>query len=58
MKSNVHPLDMSQFHRLFNAARIPQSNRDEMFCDVSKRHVLVMCRGHMYVFDVLTEDGK
>ncbi|XP_033644722.1 carnitine O-palmitoyltransferase 2, mitochondrial-like [Asterias rubens] len=57
VKSNAYPLDMSQFQRIFNATRIPQPIRDELFCDVTQRHVLVMCRGRMYVVDVLEEDG-
>ncbi|XP_033644742.1 carnitine O-palmitoyltransferase 2, mitochondrial-like isoform X1 [Asterias rubens] len=58
LKSNVYPLDMSQFQHIFNATRIPKPIRDELFCDVTQRHVLVMCRGHLYVVDVLEEDGS
>lgn len=55
---NAYPLDMSQYFRLFNSSRIPKRHRDELFTDESGRHLLVMRKGHMYVFDVLDGDGN
>ncbi|MBN3302245.1 CPT2 palmitoyltransferase, partial [Amia calva] len=55
---NAYPLDMSQYFRLFNSTRIPRPGRDELFTDSRGRHLLVMRKGHMYVFDVLDHDGN
>uniref|UniRef100_A0A3Q3X9Y3 Choline/carnitine acyltransferase domain-containing protein n=1 Tax=Mola mola TaxID=94237 RepID=A0A3Q3X9Y3_MOLML len=55
---NAYPLDMSQYFRLFNSTRIPRRGRDELFTDEKGRHVLVMRKGNMYVFDVLDRDGN
>ncbi|XP_038068874.1 carnitine O-palmitoyltransferase 2, mitochondrial-like isoform X1 [Patiria miniata] len=56
--SSVQPLDMSQFTRIFNATRIPRNNRDELYKDDTKRHLLVIANSHMYVLDVLDSDGS
>lgn len=55
---NAFPLDMSQYARLFNSTRIPRLRRDELFTDETGRHVLVMRKGNMYVFDILNRDGN
>ncbi|XP_062854480.1 carnitine O-palmitoyltransferase 2, mitochondrial isoform X2 [Trichomycterus rosablanca] len=55
---NAYPLDMSQYFRLFNSTRIPKNQRDELFTDQKGRHVLVMRKGNMYVFDALDRDGN
>ncbi|KAK3539973.1 hypothetical protein QTP70_019626 [Hemibagrus guttatus] len=55
---NAYPLDMSQYFRLFNSARIPKPKRDELFTDQKGRHVLVMRRGNIYIFDALDRDGN
>ncbi|KAF4072349.1 hypothetical protein AMELA_G00262090 [Ameiurus melas] len=55
---NAYPLDMSQYFRLFNSTRIPKPKQDELFTDQKGRHVLVMRRGNMYVFDALDRDGN
>uniref|UniRef100_A0A3Q4BHM0 Carnitine O-palmitoyltransferase 2, mitochondrial n=1 Tax=Mola mola TaxID=94237 RepID=A0A3Q4BHM0_MOLML len=55
---NAYPLDMSQYFRLFNSTRIPRRGRDELFTDEKERHVLVMRKGNMYVFDVVDRDGN
>lgn len=55
---NAYPLDMSQYFRLFNSTRIPKPSRDELFTDTKARHLLVLRKGHFYVFDVLDEDGN
>nr|XP_006634964.2 PREDICTED: carnitine O-palmitoyltransferase 2, mitochondrial isoform X1 [Lepisosteus oculatus] len=54
---NAYPLDMSQYFRLFNSTRIPRPRRDELFTDETQRHLLVMRKGHLYVFDVLDRNG-
>ncbi|XP_028666703.1 carnitine O-palmitoyltransferase 2, mitochondrial [Erpetoichthys calabaricus] len=55
---NAYPLDMSQYFRLFNSTRIPKKGRDELFTDPTAKHVLVLRKGHMYIFDVLDRDGN
>lgn len=55
---NAYPLDMSQYARLFNSTRIPRLGRDELFTDERGLHMLVMRKGHMYVFDVVDRDGN
>ncbi|XP_072246358.1 carnitine O-palmitoyltransferase 2, mitochondrial [Leuresthes tenuis] len=55
---NAYPLDMSQYFRLFNSTRIPKRGRDELFTDEKGRHLLVMRKGNMYVFDVVDRDGN
>lgn len=55
---NAYPLDMSQYHNLFNTTRIPETGKDRIYQDTTARHVVVMRRGHFYTFDVLDETGK
>ncbi|XP_077005725.1 carnitine O-palmitoyltransferase 2, mitochondrial isoform X2 [Tamandua tetradactyla] len=55
---NAYPLDMSQYFRLFNSSRLPKSSRDELFTNDKARHLLVLRKGHFYVFDVLDQDGN
>ncbi|XP_055978326.1 carnitine O-palmitoyltransferase 2, mitochondrial isoform X1 [Sorex fumeus] len=55
---NAYPLDMSQFFRLFNSTRVPKPSRDELVTDDKARHLLVLRKGHFYVFDVLDQEGN
>ncbi|XP_062251079.1 carnitine O-palmitoyltransferase 2, mitochondrial [Platichthys flesus] len=55
---NAYPLDMSQYYRLFNSTRIPKCGRDELFTNEKGRHLLVMRKGNMYVFDIVDKDGN
>ncbi|XP_029356245.1 carnitine O-palmitoyltransferase 2, mitochondrial isoform X2 [Echeneis naucrates] len=55
---NAYPLDMSQYFRLFNSTRIPKRGRDELFTSEKGRHLLVMRKGNMYVFDIVDRDGN
>nr|XP_057929190.1 carnitine O-palmitoyltransferase 2, mitochondrial [Doryrhamphus excisus] len=55
---NAYPLDMSQYFRLFNSSRIPKQGRDELFTDNKGRHLLVMRKGNMYVFDIVDHNGN
>ncbi|XP_034389387.1 carnitine O-palmitoyltransferase 2, mitochondrial-like isoform X2 [Cyclopterus lumpus] len=52
------PIDLSPFFRLFNSTRIPKRRVDELFTDDKARHLLVMRKGNMYVFDSLDGDGN
>ncbi|KAL1270007.1 hypothetical protein QQF64_032296 [Cirrhinus molitorella] len=55
---NAYPLDMSQYFRLFNSTRIPKYKRDELLTNDKGRHLLVIRRGNLYVFDALDRDGN
>uniref|UniRef100_H3CJU3 Carnitine palmitoyltransferase 2 n=1 Tax=Tetraodon nigroviridis TaxID=99883 RepID=H3CJU3_TETNG len=55
---NAYPLDMSQFHRISNSTRIPRRGRDELVTHEEGRHIVVMRKGNMYVFDVVDRDGN
>lgn len=55
---NAYALDMSQYCRLFNTTRIPRRGRDELITHEEGRHVVVMRKGNMYVFDVVDKDGN
>ncbi|XP_021565786.1 carnitine O-palmitoyltransferase 2, mitochondrial [Carlito syrichta] len=55
---NAYPLDMSQYFRLFNSTRVPKPSRDELFTECEARHLLVLRKGHCYVFDVLDQDDN
>lgn len=55
---NAYPLDMSQYFRLFNSTRIPKKGKDELVTDEKGRHLLVMRKGNMYVFDIVDRDGN
>ncbi|XP_068578347.1 carnitine O-palmitoyltransferase 2, mitochondrial-like [Cebidichthys violaceus] len=51
-------LDTSPFFCLFNTTRIPKRGKDELFTDEKARHLLVMSKGNMYVFDIVDRDGN
>uniref|UniRef100_A0A3P8ULQ6 Carnitine O-palmitoyltransferase 2, mitochondrial n=1 Tax=Cynoglossus semilaevis TaxID=244447 RepID=A0A3P8ULQ6_CYNSE len=55
---NAYPLDMSQYFRLFNSTRIPRQGQDELNTNEKGRHLLVMRKGNMYVFDIVDGDGN
>lgn len=51
------PLDMSQYHNLFNTTRLPKSVKDEIYENTIGRHIIVMRKGHFYSFDVIDKNG-
>ncbi|CAL7946660.1 unnamed protein product [Xylocopa violacea] len=51
------PLDMSQYHNLFNTTRLPKLEKDEIYENEFGRHIIVMRKGHFYCFDVMDENG-
>ncbi|XP_021370206.1 peroxisomal carnitine O-octanoyltransferase-like [Mizuhopecten yessoensis] len=58
-------LSMSQFHRAFNTCKIPGIKKDKLlyyFKTVSEGdtpiHVVVFCRGRIFTFDCIDEDGE
>lgn len=52
---NAYPLDMSQYHNLFNSTRIPEIDKDRIFKDDTTKHVCVQFKNHFFTFDVLDE---
>ncbi|XP_045164970.2 carnitine O-palmitoyltransferase 2, mitochondrial-like isoform X2 [Mercenaria mercenaria] len=52
------PLDMSQYPNLYNSTRIPKHDKDVLFTDSSAKHMLVIRKGHMYLFDAIDRDGN
>jgi carnitine O-acetyltransferase len=51
------PLDMYQYSRLFGTARVPTDNGCVIGQDSDSKHVVVMCRGQLYWFDVLDHNN-
>jgi len=51
------PLCMYQYSRLFGTARLPTENGCVISQDPSAKHVVVMCRGQFYWFDVLDDNS-
>ncbi|KAL4809399.1 Choline/Carnitine o-acyltransferase-domain-containing protein [Aspergillus unguis] len=47
------PLCMYQYSRLFGTARVPTENGCVISQDSNAKHIVVMCRGQFYWFDVL-----
>uniref|UniRef100_A0A6U6E7K1 Choline/carnitine acyltransferase domain-containing protein n=1 Tax=Guillardia theta TaxID=55529 RepID=A0A6U6E7K1_GUITH len=52
------PLCMRQYLRLFGTCRIPRAARDDVRTCAEARHIVVMCRGHIYWFNVLDGSGR
>ena len=50
------PLDMYQYSRLFGTARIPTENGCQIGQDPNAKHIVVLCRGQFYWFDVLDDN--
>ncbi|KAJ5902134.1 hypothetical protein N7495_002662 [Penicillium taxi] len=51
------PLCMYQYSRLFGTARLPTDNGCVISQDPSARHIVIMCRGQFYWFDVLDDNS-
>lgn len=51
------PLCMYQYSRLFGTARLPTDDGCVISQDPSAKHVVVMCRGQFYWFDVLDDNS-
>lgn len=49
------PLCMYQYSRLFSTARIPTENGCQIAQDSGSRHIVVLCKGQFYWFDVLDD---
>lgn len=51
------PLDMYQYSRMFGTARVPTESGCIIGQDSDSKHVVVMCRGQFYWFDVLDQNN-
>jgi carnitine O-acetyltransferase len=51
------PLCMYQFSRLFGTARVPTDAGCQIEQDPESKHIVVMCHGQLYWFDVLDDNS-
>ncbi|KAG9241769.1 carnitine acetyl transferas-like protein [Calycina marina] len=51
------PLCMYQYSRLFGTARVPTANGCHIGQDPDSKHVVVLCHGQFYWFDVLDDNS-
>lgn len=51
------PLCMYQFSRLFGTARIPTEHGCQIGQDPTSKHIVVLCHGQFYWFDVLDDNS-
>ncbi|KAG6282014.1 hypothetical protein E4U46_008454 [Claviceps purpurea] len=51
------PLCMYQFSRLFGTARVPTEHGCQIVQDPEAKHIVVICHGQIYWFDVLDQDS-
>ncbi|CAF3414650.1 unnamed protein product [Rotaria sp. Silwood2] len=55
----AYPLDMSQYHRLFNSTRIPKNDCDILVTIKENiRHIIVIKNGHCYKVNILDKNGQ
>ncbi|KAI2632381.1 choline/Carnitine O-acyltransferase [Hypoxylon sp. NC1633] len=50
-------LDMYQYSRLFGTARVPTENGCQIEQDPDSKHIVVLCHGQFYWFDVLDDNS-
>jgi carnitine O-acetyltransferase len=51
------PLDMYQYSRLFGTARVPTEHGCQIEQDPESKHIVVLCHGQFYWFDVLDHNS-
>lgn len=51
------PLCMYQFSRLFGTARVPTEDGCQIEQDPESKHIVIMCHGQFYWFDVLDDNS-
>ncbi|KAI4158886.1 MAG: hypothetical protein LQ342_007063 [Letrouitia transgressa] len=52
------PLCMYQYSRLFGTARVPTENGCQIAQDAGAGHIVVLCKGQFYWFDVLDDNNE
>jgi carnitine O-acetyltransferase len=57
--SGNKPQCMAQYAYLFNSCRVPGVEKDHYvtYEALSNRHIVVLCRGHVYTLNVIADDG-
>jgi carnitine O-acetyltransferase len=56
-KVKGRPLDMYQYSRLFGTARVPTDHGCQIEQDPDSKHIVVLCHGQFYWFDVLDDNS-
>ncbi|KAI8634115.1 choline/Carnitine O-acyltransferase [Xylariaceae sp. FL1651] len=56
-KIKGRPLDMYQYSRLFGTARVPTDHGCQIEQDPESKHIVVLCHGQFYWFDVLDDNS-
>lgn len=51
------PLDMYQYSRLFGTSRVPTEHGCQIEQDPDSKHIVVLCHGQFYWFDVLDDQN-
>lgn len=51
------PLDMYQYSRLFGTSRVPTEHGCQIEQDTDSKHLVVLCHGQFYWFDVLDDQN-
>ncbi|KAL9125473.1 MAG: hypothetical protein Q9217_005326 [Psora testacea] len=51
------PLCMYQYSRMFGTARVPTHNGCQIAQDSGSKHIVVLCKGQFYWFDVLDDNS-
>jgi len=51
------PLDMYQYSRMFGTARIPTEHGCQIAQDPESKHIVVLCHGQFYWFDVMDNNS-
>lgn len=54
----AYPLDMSQYSKLFNSTRIPETDKDRLFHQPGSTHITVQHKGHVYALNVLSKNSE
>ena len=52
-----NPLCMYQYSRMFGTARVPTDNGCHIAQDSGSKHIVVLCKGQFYWFDVLDDNS-
>lgn len=57
-KQKGQPLCMAQYNNLFSATRTPQKGKDNLAVSSGKKHVVVLCKEHIYKLEIVNEEGS
>jgi len=50
------PLEMNQYNQ-FSTTRRPRKGMDEVLRFSDKKHIVVICKGHLYMLDAMQSNG-